>query len=63
MDKEKILKKMFTSKEQIIYNRTQLKRNNTFVAIGKDLWISKQAVAQSYEKIKRHLDNLYIKLK
>jgi hypothetical protein len=71
MDKQEILKRFFTNKEQDIYNRVQYKleysmsfrNDNSFEKIWKDYWITKQGMQQLYKKIEKHLNNLYIKLK
>lgn len=70
MDKQEILKKMFSEKEQDIYNRVQYKlkhsksfRNpNSFGNIWKEYWVTKQAIQQMYIKIEKHLNSLFDKL-
>lgn len=63
MTKEDILKTYFTEREQLIFNRTQLKIKNTFPEIWKDLWVSKQYIEQTYRNSKAKFDKLYLKLK
>ncbi len=63
MKEQDILNKYFTEREQLIFNRTQIKIKNTFPVIWKDLWVSKQYIAKTYNNIKSKYDKLYLKLK
>jgi hypothetical protein len=55
---------MYLSKEDLeIWERTQLKRNNTFVKIAEDKWCSYQYIAEKYNKINLKITRLYNNIK
>lgn len=63
MEKNEIAK-MYLSKEDLeLWERTELKRNNTFVKIAEDRWCTKQNIENKYKKIYAKITRIYNNIK
>lgn len=62
MNKRELAKQYLSERDREIYIRSLIKMENSYAAIGRDLWISRQRVEQVYlsccSKIKRISESL-----